>query len=74
VPETTPQQEDKSPRILPLSHNISWSQLLRRTFGFELLCSKCKGPLRLVALIKSEEVARKILTAMHLPTEVPELP
>jgi hypothetical protein len=39
----------------------------------ELLCSKCKGPLRLVALIKSEEVAKKILTAMRLPTEVPEL-
>jgi hypothetical protein len=39
-----------------------------------LLCSKCKGPLRLVAPIKSEEVARRILTAMHLPTEVPELP
>ena len=32
-----------------------------------------QGPLRLVALIKSEEVAKKILTAMHLPTEVPEL-
>jgi hypothetical protein len=48
-------------------------QLHLLTFGFELLCSKCKGALRLVALIKSEEVARKILTAMHLPTEVPEL-
>jgi hypothetical protein len=52
---------------------IPWAELLRRTFGFELFCSKCKGPLRLVALIKSEDVARKILTAMHLLTEVPEL-
>jgi hypothetical protein len=25
VPEATPQQEDKSPRTLPLSHYISWS-------------------------------------------------
>jgi hypothetical protein len=48
-------------------------QYEKRSFGFELLCLKCKGPLRLVALIKSEEVARRILTAMHLPTEVPEL-
>ena len=32
-----------------------------------------QGALRLVALVKSEEVARKFLTAMPLPTEVPEL-
>ena len=68
--EPTPPSGDKPKNT---SRYISWSELLRRTFGFELLCSKCKGPLRMVALIKSEEVARKILTAMHLPTEVPEL-
>jgi len=34
---------------------------------------KCKGPLRLIALIKTEDIAKKILTAMHLPMEVPEL-
>ena len=55
------------------SRYIPWAQLLRKTFGFELLCSKCQAPLRLIALIKTEDVARKILTAMHLPTEVPEL-
>ena len=55
------------------SRYIPWAELLRKTFGFELLCSKCKGPLRLVALIKSEEIAGRILTAMHLPTDVPEL-
>jgi hypothetical protein len=47
--------------------------LLRRVFGIEILCKKCKAPLRLIALIKSEDTARKILTAMHLPTEVPQL-
>jgi hypothetical protein len=47
--------------------------LLRRVFGIEVLCSKCQAPLRLIALIKSENTARKILTAMHLPTEVPQL-
>jgi hypothetical protein len=26
-----------------------------------------------VPLIKTEDVAKKILTAMHLPTEIPEL-
>jgi hypothetical protein len=52
---------------------IQWAELLRRTFGFEIVCTRCKGPLRLIALIKFEDVAKKILTAMHLPTEVPEL-
>ncbi len=55
------------------SRYISWSELLRRTFGFEIACQKCKAPLRLIALIKSEDIAKKILTAMHLPTEIPEL-
>jgi hypothetical protein len=66
----TPAEKDKSPGK---SRYIPWAELLRKTFGFELVCSKCKGPLHLVALIKSEDVAKKILTAMHLPTEVPEL-
>jgi Putative transposase len=70
--ETTPTPAEKD-KPAGKSRYIPWAELLRKTFGFELLCSKCKGPLRLVALIKSEEVAKKILTAMHLPTEVPEL-
>ncbi len=69
-PTPAPTEKDKP---AGKSRYIPWAELLRKTFGFELLCSKCKGPLRLVALIKSEEVAKKILTAMHLPTEVPEL-
>jgi hypothetical protein len=54
------------------SRYIPWAELLRRTFGFELVCQKCQSPLRLIALIKSEDVAKKILAAMHLPTEVPQ--
>ena len=55
------------------SKYISWSELLRRTFGIEILCTKCKSQLRLIALIKTEEVAKKILKAMHLPSDVPPL-
>jgi hypothetical protein len=54
------------------SRYIPWAELLRRTFGFELVCQKCKFPLRLIALIKNQDVAKKILTAMHLPAEVPQ--
>jgi hypothetical protein len=39
----------------------------------ELRCQRCQSPLRLIALVKNRDIAKKILTAMHLPTEVPEL-
>jgi hypothetical protein len=41
------------------SKYIPWAELLRRTFGFEMVCTKCKAQLRLIALIKSEDVAKK---------------
>jgi hypothetical protein len=37
------------------------------------LCSKCQAPLRLIALIQTEDIAKKILTAMHLPADIPAL-
>jgi hypothetical protein len=52
---------------------ISWSDLLRRVFGIETVCPKCQTPLRLISLIKSEAIAKNILTAMHLPADAPEL-
>jgi hypothetical protein len=70
TPVTTPAGQDK-PKNTP--KYISWSELLRRTLGFETLCQKCKAPLRLIALIKSEDIAKKILTAMHLPVDIPAL-
>jgi hypothetical protein len=38
-----------------------------------IVCPKCQSPLRLIALVKNRDTAKRILTAMHLPTEVPEL-
>jgi hypothetical protein len=70
TPPAAPAEQDK-PKKEP--RYIRWSELLRRVFGIEVVCSKCKNPLRLIALIKTEETAKKILAAMHLPTEVPQL-
>jgi hypothetical protein len=67
---TATEKPDKPARK---SRYIPWAELLRRTFGFEIVCQKCQAPLRLIALVKNQDVAKKILTAMHLPTEVPEL-
>jgi hypothetical protein len=65
VPETAPEQEDKSQRTLP--NCISWSELLRRTFQIDTTCPRCKTPLRLIALINTDDTIKKILSAMGLP-------
>jgi hypothetical protein len=71
--ESTPPTRTAPDEPALKSRYIPWAELLRRTFGFELLCSTCKTPLRLIALIKTHDVANKILAAMHLPTDAPEL-
>jgi hypothetical protein len=75
VPQTEAEESaaEKPERPPRKSRYIPWAELLRRTFGFEIVCQKCQAPLRLIALVKSQHVAAKILTAMHLPTSVPEL-
>ncbi len=47
-------------------------QLLRRTFEIDTICPRCKSPLRLIALIETEDTVKKILSAMGLPTEAPK--
>jgi hypothetical protein len=42
-----PAEQDKPPSK---STYIPWSELLRKTFGFEIVCSKCHSQLRLIAL------------------------
>ena len=69
-PSAAPTGQDKpaSP-----SKYIPWAELLRRTFGFEIVCQKCHSQFRLISLVKTETVAQKILKAMGLPTEIPVL-
>jgi hypothetical protein len=74
VPKPTPETE-ATPAEKPTrkSRYIPWAELLRRTFAIESKCGKCGGRLRLIALIKTGEVIEKLLVAMHLPADVPEL-
>ena len=65
--------EGKDKPSLPLSHYISWSQLLKRTFEIDTVCPRCKIALRLIAMIETEDTIKKILFAMGLPTEAPKL-
>jgi hypothetical protein len=56
----------------PASSNLLWAQLMKRSFGFDVLaCPRCGGRLRLIALIEEARVIRRILGHLGLPTEVP---
>jgi hypothetical protein len=55
------------------SRYIPWAERLRRTFAIDIKCTKCGNPLRLIAIIKTDAVIKKIVVAMHLPAEAPEL-
>ena len=72
VPAVAAPDENDKPS-LPLSHYISWSQLLKKTFDIDTVCPRCKTPLRLIAMIETEDTIKKILSAMGLPTEAPKL-
>jgi len=62
---TTPCQPQPGARL--------WADLMRRTFGFDVLaCPRCGGRLRLVALIEQADVIQRILRHLGLPTAVSE--
>jgi uncharacterized protein YbaR (Trm112 family) len=49
-----------------------WADLLRRTFGLDVLaCPECGGRMKVIATIEEPGVIRKILRAMGLPEEAP---
>jgi hypothetical protein len=47
-------------------------QYEKRSFAIDTICPRCKTPLRLIALIKTDDTIKKILSAMGLPTEAPK--
>ena len=56
----------------PTPRRRQWADLMRRSFGFDVLaCDLCGGRLRLIALVQQGEVARRILTHLGMPAELP---
>ena len=56
----------------PSARGASWADLMRRAFEVDVLaCQRCGGRLRLIALIEASAVARRILTHLALPADVP---
>ena len=56
-PEVTPPKPRKY---------IPWHELLRRTFGSEIVCPNCGGALRLIALVKTERTIQAMLLGMGI--------
>jgi hypothetical protein len=52
---------------------IPWNELLRRTFGCEIVCPHCGGAIRLIALVKTERTIETILFGMGFPTGPPKV-
>ncbi|MEO6096273.1 MAG: transposase [Fibrobacteria bacterium] len=67
------QEETRSGEAAVRSRYIPWKELLRRTFGSEVVCPDCGGRLRLVALVKTEASIQMLLAAFHLPTGPPKV-
>ena len=54
------------------SHYRPWAELLKRTFGADVLqCEKCKGRLKLVAMVTDPKSIARYLDALGEPTEPP---
>jgi hypothetical protein len=69
----TTEQLPAAPEPMPKHLRIAWSELLRRSFGLDVLaCPRCHGGrMRLVATIKDKVVIDKILHHLGWPSEPP---
>ena len=65
-----PECETELDNGVQLVHNrIDWAALLRRVFAIDILvCDRCSGPMKIIAVIPSSSIADKILD--HLKLEV----
>jgi hypothetical protein len=52
---------------------IDWGDLLKRVFALDVLACVCGARRRVMAVIKDERVARKILEHLGLPAQAPEM-
>jgi hypothetical protein len=70
-PTPSPSPTLKSPSTSVRStYRLDWAALLKRVFAVDVLeCSRCRGPMRLIACIEEVDVAKKILQHLGLRAE-----
>jgi hypothetical protein len=66
---------DPAPGFLatPRRRYLLWVELLARVFAFQLLCTRCGGPLRPIAVVTERDAAARVLRHLDLATAPPPL-
>jgi hypothetical protein len=60
---------DLSPDDADRQRRLDWARLLKRSYHVDaLVCPRCDGPMRLIALIEDQPTARRILEHLALPS------
>jgi hypothetical protein len=70
-PPSSPAASPKSTSVPSTStYRLDWASLLKRVFAVDILeCSRCQGPMRVIACIEEPDVAKKILEHLGLRAE-----
>ncbi len=72
APEETTAQADDAPKRAGSTYR-PWAELLARTFAVDVLeCPKCKGRMKLIALVKKPASIARFLQGIGEPSCVPE--
>ncbi len=70
--EEAPDASDEAGKPHGASAYRPWAELLKRTFAVDVLvCPKCQGRMRMLALVKEPKSIARYLTGIGEPTEVP---
>ena len=72
APSETPADGQRPPRPQGAPSYRPWAELLARTFAVDVLaCPKCRGRMRLLAMVEDPANVARFLAAMGEPTELP---
>lgn len=64
---TEPSSKPSPPRS---AYRLDWAALLKRVFAVDVMvCSRCDGPMKVIAFLEEPTVVKGILTHLGLPAE-----
>jgi cell division septation protein DedD len=67
TPSPAPTPKPSPPRS---AYRLDWAALLKRVFAVDVMaCSRCDGPMKVVAFLEEPTVVKAILTHLGLPAE-----
>jgi hypothetical protein len=73
-PPSSGEPREIDPSRVPRFGRLSWAALLKRVFLVDVLeCPKCRGRMKIVAVVTATAGVRRILAHLDLPTEAPRL-